>query len=221
MVAAELISHSIPPLKTSDSVQKAVNRMAEFRVHHLPIIQKQQFLGLISEDDILEIADYSLPIGAITLSLLNSFVYEDQHIYEVIRVLNSQKLTVVPVIDEKSQYKGLITIESLFSHFATITSLEEAGGIIVLEIGNRDNSLAHIAQIVESNDAQILSSYMNNIPNSSQLEITIKINKVDISQIVASFLRYDYVVKASYNHTNRDNGAKDRFDSLMNYLSFD
>jgi hypothetical protein len=132
-----------------------------------------------------------------------------------------QKLTAVPVLDSSMSYLGLISINTLAEYFAKITSVAEPGGIIVLEISNRNNSLSHIAQIVESNNAQILSSYVDTVANSTKLEITIKVNKTDISQIIASFLRYDYTVKATFNHLQRDHDSKDRFDSLMNYLSFD
>lgn len=221
MIAKELISDSIPPLKVSDTIQKVEDRMAEFRVNHLPIVNNEQFLGLISDEDIIEIPDYSALISSVKLSLINPFVYEDQHIYEVIRVFYEQRLTLVPVLDASMNYLGLISINTLTEYFANITSVTERGGIIVLEISNKDNSLSHIAQIVESDNAQILSSYLRSTPDSTKLEITIKVNKTDISQIVASFLRYEYVVKATYNHADKDNGSRDRFDSLMNYLSFD
>lgn len=221
MIAADLISDTIPPLKTSDTIQKVEDRMAEFRVNHLPIVNDIQFLGLISDEDIIEIPDYSVSIGAINLSLINPYVYEDQHIYEVIRTIYERKLTIIPVLDKKMNYRGMITINSLTEYIAKITSVSEKGGIIVLEIDNRNNSLAHISQIVESENAQILSSYVNGNPDSTKLEITLKVNKTDISQIVASFLRYKYEVKAIFNNTDNDNGSMDRFDSLMNYLSFD
>ncbi|WP_304062251.1 CBS domain-containing protein [Pedobacter glucosidilyticus] len=221
MIAAQLISDAIPPIKTSDSIQKVEDRMAEFRLNHLPIVNETQFLGLISDEDIIEIPDYDTTVGNVNLSLINPFVYEDQHIYEVIRLFYEQKLTAVPVLDSSMNYLGLISINTLTAYFAKITSVADPGGIIILEISNRNNSLSHIAQIVESNNAQILSSYIDTVANSTKLEITIKVNKTDISPIIASFLRYDYTIKATFNHLQRDNDSKDRFDSLMNYLSFD
>jgi acetoin utilization protein AcuB len=41
--------------------------MAEFRVRHLPIVNEEQFLGLVSEDDLIEEPDYNTPIGALAL----------------------------------------------------------------------------------------------------------------------------------------------------------
>ncbi|MFC5283071.1 CBS domain-containing protein [Pedobacter alpinus] len=220
MIASELISDVIPPLKTSDTVQKVLERMADFKVDHLPIVNEEQFFGLLSEEDLIEISDHSSVVGSLSLSLINPYVLENQHIYDVIKTFYEQKVSVLPVLDAKMNYLGLIAINSIVAYFANITAVNSLGGIIVLEINNRDNSLAHIAQIVESDNAQILSSYVDTQPNSTKLNITIKVNKLDITQIVASFLRYDYVVVATFNTTNNNNGNADRYDSLMNYLSF-
>src|SRR5476651_2623800 len=101
MLAIELISDSVPPVNTSDSIQKVVDRMVEFRVRHLPIVNEEQFLGLISEDDLTAETDSQTPVGAMALSLVNPYVMEDQHIYDVIRVFYERQLTVVPVLDAK------------------------------------------------------------------------------------------------------------------------
>lgn len=220
MTASELISTVISPLKTSDSIQKALDRMADFKVSHLPIVNETQFLGLLSEDDLIDEEDINEPVGAVTLSLINPYVLESQHAYDVIKTFNEQKLSVLPVLDDKMNYLGVIAINDVVEYMATLTSVTDPGGIIVLEISNRDNSLAHIAQIVESDNAQILSSYVDEHPDSTKLTVTLKVNKLDITQIVASFLRYDYVVLATFNNTSQHNNGADRFDSLMNYLSF-
>ena len=220
MHVIDLISNIIQPLNASDTVQKVVDRMAEFRVSHLPIVYENQFFGLISEDDIIDITDYNKPIAAVNFSLVNPYVFDNQHIYDAIRVFHEQNLTVIPVLNHKMDYLGLISINEMIGYLATLTSVIQPGGIIILEINNRDNSLAHIAQIVESENAQILSSFTNAVPDSMKMEVTLKLNKTDISQIVASFLRYEYVIVNTYNNSDRNNGESDRFDSFMNYLSF-
>ena len=219
MLAGELIADAIPPLKTSDSVQKVFDRMAELSLNHLPIVNNEQFLGLISDDDIIEVVDYSTPVGSLSLSLSQPFVYEGQHIYDVIRLFYEQRLTVVPVIDSKNNYLGVISINTMMEHIATITSVKEPGGIIILEIDNRNNSLAHIAQIVESDNGQILSSYLKSFPDSTRLELTLKLNRTDISTIISSLLRYDYTIKGTFNNIKADDSSLDRYDQLMNYLN--
>lgn len=219
MFASELISNSIPPLKTSDSVQKSLDRMAEFKLYHLPIVNETQFLGLVSEDDLIEVRDVEQAIGSLSLSILNPFVFEDVHVYDIIRLFNQLHLSVVPVLDYKKNYLGLISINNLLEYTSNIFAVKEYGGIIVLEISNRNNSLSHMAQIVEADNAQILSSYVQSFPDSTRLEVTLKINKTELSGIIASFERYDYQVKAVFNSTISDNGTEDRFNSFMNYLN--
>ena len=218
MYAHELISDAIPPVRTSDTIQKIIDRMAEFRVNHLPIVDVNQYIGLISDQDLLDAHDHSLLAGGLILSLYRPFVFEEQHIYDVIRLFFEQKLSLVPVLDLNRNYKGSISINAIIEHLATITSAKDPGGIIVLEVDNRNNSLSHIAQIVESDNAQILSSFVKSFPDSTRLEITLKLNRTEISSIIASFLRYDYHVKATFNDSKSDDGASDRYDQLMNYL---
>ncbi|WP_207422438.1 CBS domain-containing protein [Desertivirga brevis] len=219
MIARELISDAIPPVKTSDSIQKVIERMAEFRVNHMPIVENDLFIGLISDNDLIEAHDYSGSIAGINLSLNNTSVGQEQHIYDVIRLFDEKRLSLVPVVDDNRAYLGVVSINSMVEYFASITSVKEPGGIIVLEINNRNNSLAHIAQIVESNNARILSSYLTSFADSTRVEVTVKVNRTDISSIVASFIRYDYSVIATYNDIKADDTISGRYDQLMNYLN--
>jgi CBS domain-containing protein len=218
MYAHELISDAIPPVRTTDTIHKIIDRMTEFRINHLPLVDDNQYIGLISDYDLLDLHDHSLLAGKLILSLYRPFVSEEQHIYDVIRLLFEQKLSLIPVLDSNRKYKGSISINAIIEHLATITSAKDPGGIIVLEVDNRNNSLSHIAQIVESDNAQILSSFVQSFPDSTRLEITLKLNRTEISSIIASFLRYDYHVKATFNDSKSDDGTFDRYDQLMNYL---
>jgi acetoin utilization protein AcuB len=218
MLAIELAADIIPPVNTGDTLQKAIDRMVEFRIRHLPIVNEQQFLGLLAESDITD-PDHNLPVSSLSQLLVNSFVYQEQHVYDVIRMFYEHKLTVVAVLDATKNYAGLITLENLTSSFAELTSVTEPGGIIVLEITNKDNAMSQMAQIVESDNAQILSSYVRTFPESTRLEITLKINKPDIAAINAAFLRYGYDVIATFSQTDNDDGSMDRYDSFMNYLN--
>ena len=219
MFASELISNSIPPLRTSDTVQAALDRLAEFKLFHLPIVNESQFLGMVTEDELLEVRNTEEPIGSLSLTMLNPFVYQDAHVYDVIRVFHQLQLSIVPVLDYKKNYLGVISIQNMLDYTSDIYAVKEPGGIIVLEINNRNNSLSHMAQIVEGDNAQILSSYVQAFPDSTRLEVTLKINKTELSGIISSFERYNYEVKAVFNGTTTDDGTEDRYNSLMNYLN--
>lgn len=218
MLAKELISDAIMPLRTSDSGLIALNWMEEFRVSHLPIVNDNDFLGMISENDIYEMNSYEEPLGNHLLSLSKPYVLENQHVYEVIRQVYEQKLSLIPVVNDKQKYLGSITLQCLVNYFARLAAVDSPGGIIVLEMGVHDYSLSEIARIVESNDASILSLYIMTLPDSTRMEVTIKINRIDIGQVIQTFVRFNYSIKASFYEDELNESLKDRYDSLMKFL---
>ncbi len=219
MYAAALISNAIPALRTTDTVQKGLERLSDFKVFHLPLVQDNEYLGLVAEDSLIEIRDQQQTLADAAPTLLHSFVFPDAHVYDVIRLFSQLNLSVVPVLDYNKGFVGIISIHSLIGYTSEIYAVKEPGGIIVLEISNRNNSLSHMAQIVEADNAQILSSYVQSFPDSTKLEVTLKINKTDLSGIISSFERYDYQVKAVFNSKATDQGTEDRYNSFMNYLN--
>ena len=220
MVAKDLISEVIPSLKTSDLGQTALNWMEIFRISHLPIVNNLDFLGLISDVDIYDMNQPSEPIGNHALTLIKPYVTSHQHIFEVIGLASRLKLSVVPVLDANNHYKGVITTSDLIRHMAGISSLDQPGGIIVLEIVERDYSLSQIAQIVESNNAKVLSMYITSPPDSTKLEVTLKLNTGDISSVIKTFERYNYVITTWVTtDDSMESFYSERFDLLMKYLN--
>ena len=220
MLAKDMLSETVIPLKTTDEAVNALAWMEELRVSHMPIVNNEKFLGLISEADILGLNTIDEPIGNHRLSLNRPYVFNNQHFYDVIRVAAAQKLTLVPVLDQKENYLGCITLGRIVQELARKLAVEQPGGIIVLEVNEHDYSLSEIAQIAEGNDAKILSLYINSPPDTTRPEITIKLNKIDVSPVIQTFNRYNYTILASYSEESKfDELLNDRFESLMNYLN--
>jgi Mg/Co/Ni transporter MgtE len=220
MFAKDLISDTIPSIKTSDLGQTVLNWMEIFRISHLPIVNNQEFLGLISDADIYDMNQPEEPIGNHALTLLKPYVTTEQHLFEVIGVASKLKLSVVPVLDNNNNYKGVITLHDLIRCIAGISSMDQPGGIIVLELVERDYSLSQIAQIVEGNNIKVLSMYITSPPDSTRLEVTLKVNTGDLTSVIRTFERYNYEVKTWVTSTDSmDRFYSERFDHLMKYLN--
>jgi acetoin utilization protein AcuB len=220
MLAKDLISEIIPSLKTSDTGQTALNWMEIFRISHLPIVNNQDFLGLISDADIYDMNQPDEPIGNHNLTLLKPFIRSDQHLFEVIGLASRLKLSVVPVLDENNHYKGVITTNDLIRFMAGVSSMDQPGGIIVLELLERDYSLTQIAQIVESNNIRVLSMYITSPPETTRLEVTLKVNSEDLSSVIRTFERYNYNVRSWVSTDDSlDKFYTERLDMLIKYLN--
>ncbi len=219
MTAQDLITDGILPLKTSDTGKTALSWMEDYKLSHLPIVNNEEFLGLISEMDIYTLNDFDAPLGNHTLSLKNPWVYTYQSVYDVLKVVNALDLTLIPVLDEKQRYTGAITLKKLLSKTAEMLSLDNPGGLVFLEMSINDYSLTEIANIVESNDVKILNSVVVNQPESTRVEVILKLNTPELQRVIQTFERYDYLVKAVIDDSYDENSLRENYDSLMKYLN--
>ncbi len=219
MLAKDIVSDYIPPLKATENSLIALNWMEEFKVSHLPIVNKKEYLGLISDTEIYDAQLSDEPFTKCKLTLIRPYVLESQHVYEVIKMISNMNLTLLPVLDAELNYAGVIPAGSLTHIFSTLAATREPGGILVLEMNNLDYTMTQIAQIVEGNDAKILSCYINHIPDSTRMEVTLKLNRQDLSAIIQTFNRYSYNVKASFHQREFGDDMQSRWDNFMNYLN--
>jgi len=219
MIAIELISVDIPPLKTSDTGKKALQWMEEFKLRELPIVNNNAFLGLISETDIMDLNHPEEALGNHALSLEKPYVHAVDHIFEVLGKVAKLNLSLVPVLDEKQNYLGLICIADLIKHISLIAAIKDPGGIIKLEMNVSDYSLSEISNIVESNGAKILSSYVFTHEDAMKMDVTVKINRTDLSAIIQTFERYNYNIVASFHNSEMEEELQKRFDSFIHYLN--
>ncbi|MDD4109006.1 MAG: CBS domain-containing protein [Prolixibacteraceae bacterium] len=210
----------IPSVRSNENGQKVLNAMDVFRVSHLPVVDEKRYLGIISDKLIYDLNLLKESIEKEVSRLETTHVHEDQHIFEVASLMYKLKLSLIPVLNSSHDYIGAITIFDLARRFARYFSLQEVGGIIVLEVNVLDYSMTQISQIVESNDTKILSSFLNRIPGTNSLEIVLKLDKEDLSPVIQTFMRYDYNVKGVYlDHSMLNDLYQDRYQQFMKYMN--
>ncbi len=220
MLAEKLISDVIPSVKSSENGQKALNWMDIYRVSHIPVVDNSKYLGLVSDKLIYDLNLLEEPIKKEVDKLNTSHAHKDQHIFEVAMVMYKLKLSVLPVLDSDHYYLGAITLYDLARRFSHLFSLQEIGGVIILEMNVNDYSLAEISKIVESNGVKILSCFMDRKPGSSNLDIILKLDKDELSPLIQAFTRYDYNIKAIYlDNSMLSDLYNDRYDQFMKYMN--
>jgi acetoin utilization protein AcuB len=218
MIAKDLINDSYPPLKLSDSGLKALNWMEEFRLEHLPIVDGMNYIGLVSEEDVLKLNALDQPLANHNLPLIKPYIRFNQPIFELVKLISQDKLTIVPVLDAAGNYIGLVTLKDVLKHYSDSGIFDDATGVIVLEVGARSYAVSEIARLVEDEDARILSFYITPNPESETLDLTLKINQPELTRILSSLTRHGYIVKEHYHQSEFMDDIQSRYDSLMNYL---
>jgi CBS domain-containing protein len=219
MQASNLISSSLITLHPDDDGLRAISLMEELRVNHLPVVRNGFYLGILSEKEILNWDNEDEFIEEHLEEISAPSVIGSQHLFDIIEALEKFSLTVIPVLDEEKHYLGSITNRKLLYTIAKSTSIQSNGGVIVLRLNQNDYQMSEIARIVEDNNTKILSSYITSIPDALQIELTLKLNTMDINSIVKDLERFDYNVSASFNTEETNDDFTDRYESLMRFLN--
>ncbi len=219
MTALDLISDVVIPLKKNDKVSLGLRMMDENRVSHLPVVDNDNYIGLISEHELLAADDDNKPVEDFCKALPRVFITENEHIYTAMHLMCEHKLTLLPVLDENQEYEGVITGDLLLAQLADDMSVHNPGGVIILDIHQNDYSLAEISRIVESNDTKILSVAVRSFPDSTMLHVTLKLNRINIEPVIQTFNRFEYNIQAYYGENEKDEDLlRERYNSLMTFL---
>lgn len=218
MLTIELINNNIPRLQLQDTVWKALQLMKDFRVTHLPVVAEEKYLGLISEEDLLDNEIEKMPIELMQENFINASVHENEHFLNAVKVSNQYDTTVVPVLNEEKELEGVITVNELLKALGNFSGANELGGLIVLEMERSQFSISEISRIVESNDSTVLHLNTTMHPETGMFIVTLHINKKEIANIVATFERYDFDVIYYFGNEQFENEIHTNYRHLMNYL---
>jgi acetoin utilization protein AcuB len=222
MTASELINPMIPPLKPTDLLQKALDWMDEFKVSMLPVVDKGSFLGLISEEKILESSNAMATVNSIELLKTEIKVNEHQHFYDVMRQAIETGTQVVPVFSDNNEFLGVISINTTLLAFSQMSFINSPGAIIVLLINERDYSLAEISRLIEENSCKILSVFVaNDLAEPTKVRVTIKLNKTEITRVIATLERFSYEIIAQFSDKDNvfNDSDQDRLGMLFKFLN--
>ncbi|HEX6334411.1 MAG TPA: CBS domain-containing protein [Flavisolibacter sp.] len=216
MLTRELISNAIPYLHKEDKVLHALQLMNDYHVAHLPVVENNSYLGIVSEEQLLQ-SDDDTTINQLQVTDGTTSVQGKDHFLKAIHTAVVNKLSIVPVVEEK-QLLGIVTYTDLLRNASEFMSLNEPGALLVLEIDGRNYSFSEINRIVESNDAQITQLNTFTEPESGVMFVTIRVNKMEVSDLLATFQRYEYNVKYYFGEELYENELRTNYDNLMNYL---
>ena len=132
MLTRDLISNSIPFLHKDDKVFHALQLMNDYHVAHLPVVENESYLGIISEEQLLQ-SDEENTIKELPVTDESISVQANDHFLKAIQTAVLNKLSIVPVVDEK-QLVGIVTYNDLLKNASEFMSLNDPGALIVLEM---------------------------------------------------------------------------------------
>lgn len=218
MLAHELINDILPQLQLTDTVSRALELMSDFKMTHLPVVSEDKYLGMISEDDLLDEENKKIAIEFFQNDFIPASVINSKHFLNAVTVSNQYQTNVIPVVTETNEFIGSIAGQQLLAALGNFSGANETGAVIVLEMERSRFSISEISRIVESDGAVILHLNITIKPDAALMQVTIHLNKREISVIITAFERYEYSVSYYSGEDLFENEIDNNYRHLMNYL---
>jgi acetoin utilization protein AcuB len=218
MLVSEIIQISLPVLHYEDTVEEAIELLQQNNIEHLAVLNNDNYEGLLSMDELLSAEDTDI-ISMLSDKFIHVSISYNQHILSALKVVTQSGITALPILSQNKEYMGLVTEKMLVQCLSTFLSSDVPGGIFVLEMPKEKFSMGEICRLVETNDAFVtqFNTYTEHL--SGLLIVTFKINKTDVSDILATLQRYEYNVRYYFGEEHYENTLKENFDNLMAYLN--
>ena len=215
---SQLLETNLPVIDLHDKVEQVLLTFEAAQVDSLPVMEGAQFLGMIQEEDLFDFSP-STEVASIQHVFQKHSVRPGDHILQALRVKAKYYLHAVPVVNERNEWEGIIHTEKLLDGLANMVGASESGSYIILELSRSEYAPGIINRLVESNDAMIMQ--MNTVvdQHNGMMQVFLKINKEEISDIVATFQRHEYTVLYYYGEETYDNALQNNLDHLFNYLN--
>lgn len=214
------ILNDLKPLNHTDEVGSILDTMEELKFSHLPVVDEDRlYLGVICEDDLLEVSEESDPLNKHIRMLKSYSIKLSGHMFDAIRIIGEGNLSLLPVVDDENHYKGYISAVELMQDVGRQLTFSGPGAVLVIKIQTRDYQLAQIAQIVESEDARIIGLHLVSGDENEEIQVCLKINQTDLSRILKAFERYNYNVTEVFHQSIFDESVTDRYEAFMKYIN--
>ena len=219
MIARELMNPHIPVLRARDNIAKATSLMDDLSVPQLPVVDKATFIGFVTNDMLFDDLLNHTTVGQYQPRAKDCYVRQDQHFYEVAKVLSDYDQTMVAVVDDQEAFIGVIDTTTLLTAFSQTTAVQSPGGIIELVVKQIDYSLTEITRLIEADGVKVIGCFLRNeASDATKIRVTLKLDKKNITRTVATLERFNYHVQALFQEELIDSYEKERLDALLKYL---
>ncbi|HNL82215.1 MAG TPA: CBS domain-containing protein [Chitinophagaceae bacterium] len=218
MLAKQIIQTNFPIIQLNDKVIVALRILDDFDIQHLPIISEDKFVGIISKDDLLD-ADENNIIATLQNYFNTAFVKTEEYFLSAIKLAAQYQLSAIAVVNEQIELQGIIPLNELVNATALYLSCNEPGGMIILETEKRHFSFGEISRLIETNDSYITQLNTYEEQDTGLFIVTIKVNTIEISDIVATLQRYDYTIRYYFGEEQYNNELKENLNQLMFYIN--
>ncbi len=221
MIVENYISNDIIPLKIEDSFKLSAHLMDNEKFSYFPVVKDNNlYVGLVSDKVLYELDNLNEKIFTRKDLLKNYFVYNNKTIFDATSIVLEHNLDILPVIDCKHKYLGVLTIRDILEAYTSYAAVNAQGDILQLTLNCNDLCVSEISRIIENENGHIINLFVMPIKETTKIKVFIKLARMELCRVMKAFERYNYDVEYFVQSTESDDEELIKnYDLLMKYLS--
>ena len=214
----DIIKKDICPLHIEDEGINSLAIMDEYKTHQLPVVNgHNELLGLINENIIMNMEDLKNSLQFVRHEIHKIFIVFDSHIFEAIKILAENQLSILPVVDKEHKYIGHLRSIDIIRRIGETSNNYSHTFIIVISAKPKNYLLSEISRLIEENSGTILTLWKEFKEQKTNIHLLITCTNSE--KIIQVLERYDYDISNIFINKSNFDSLDDRFESFIKYLN--
>jgi len=198
MLVKKWMSKNVITVDENEAMSNATKLMKENSIRILPVLKKNKLTGVITDRDLkrasasdattLDVHELLYLLSNIKVKSIMTenpiTVHPNFTVEETAQVLLKNKISGVPVVDDKGKVVGVITQADIFKVLISLTGVGKRGIQFAFQIEDQPGSIREIADLIRNHGgrmASILSSY-DDVPGGYR-KVYIRMYNIDRSEL--------------------------------------
>jgi acetoin utilization protein AcuB len=171
MLVKDWMSKKVITIDANDSMQEATRLLKEYKIRMLPVTKKGKLAGIVTDRDIKQASasdattlDIHELINLISQIKVKDIMVKDAvtvppnfTVEETAEVLLNNRISGMPVVDNRGNIVGIITQADLFRVLISLTGVGTRGIQFALLIDDKPGSIKEVADIIRAYSGRMVS----------------------------------------------------------------
>lgn len=179
------------------TIQDAISLMKKHSIRHLPVLEGERLIGLVTDGDMRQVFVASLieELSIDDVMIKDPItVTADTEIEDAAKIIYFNKIGALPVVDERYQAIGIVTVADIMAAFIELMGVLKSSSRIDIILGNNPEAFEEVSKIIRSKGGEIISVGMSPQSDAKKSIYFFRLKKCKIEQIDEALESAGYMV---------------------------
>ncbi len=188
MQVKQQMTRKLITISPETSILKAIRIMRRHSIRHLPVVEGEVFVGLVTEGDLREASLLSM-VDKVTIEdvMIKSpiTILPEAPIEEAAKLVFRHKIGGLPVVRGK-KLVGILTVVDLLTYFIRLHGILQKSSRIDLILGDKPDALEGVYGVFRRHRAEVISLGISNHKDPKKRVYRFRLRKIPVDPIADS-----------------------------------